>query len=129
MAMRGQSLLSVFVAAAMAVLAAVDARAQNENSWFPLKADDGTDVVNYRVPVELESQIEALPGIVTIGNPHGDVTLVARTRSPASSNPSAPATRSCADQAADNRRMLVAALPAAAMRRRASRIGSMATAM
>ena len=72
----GKSLLSVFVAAAMAVLAAVDARAQNENSWFPLKADDRTDVVNYRVPVELESQIEALPGTVSVGNPHGDVTLV-----------------------------------------------------
>jgi protein-disulfide isomerase len=75
-AIRGTLLLFVFIAAAMALLSAASVRAQNESSWYALKADDGSDVVNYRVPVELESQIEELPGIVIAGNPHGDVTLV-----------------------------------------------------
>src|SRR5271166_289321 len=76
MAMRGKPLLCLFVAVAIALLSTVGTRAQSESSWYPLKADDGTDVVNYRVPVELESRIEALPGIVIVKNPHGDVTLV-----------------------------------------------------
>jgi protein-disulfide isomerase len=76
MPMRRRSLLFVLITAAMAILWAANAQAQSESSWYPLKADDGSDVVNYRVPVELESQIEELPGIVTVGNPHGDVTLV-----------------------------------------------------
>ena len=47
-----------------------------QDAWFALKGEDGTPVANHRVPVELESQIESLPGIVVVGNPHGDVTLV-----------------------------------------------------
>jgi protein-disulfide isomerase len=76
MVMRGKPLLSFLVAVMIALLSTIGARAQNDGSWYPLKADDGTDIVNYRVPVELESQIDALPGIVTVGNPHGDVTVV-----------------------------------------------------
>lgn len=57
------------------ILVPAAARAQNETSWYPLKAEDGSPVVNYRIPVELESEIEKLPGIVIVGNPHGDVTL------------------------------------------------------
>ena len=76
MAMLRKPLLCVFAAAAIALLSPAGARAQDENSWYPLKADDGSDVVNYRVPVELESRIEALPGVVIVGNPRGDVTLV-----------------------------------------------------
>lgn len=74
--MRGKSFLHIFAAVAIVLLSAAGARAQSEGSWYPLKADDGTDIVNYRVPVELESQIAALPGVVTVGNPRGDVTLV-----------------------------------------------------
>ncbi len=74
--MRDKPFLYIFAAVAIALLSAMGAQAQSESSWFPLKADDGTDIVNYRVPVELESQIAALPGIVTIGNPRGDVTVV-----------------------------------------------------
>ncbi len=65
-------LLAVVLAA---VFLSVGARAQSADAWYPLKGDDGTAVANYRVPVELESEIEALPGIVVVGNPHGDVTL------------------------------------------------------
>jgi len=50
--------------------------AQADEGYYPIKADDGTTIANHRVPVELESQIEKLPGIVSVGNPHGDVTLV-----------------------------------------------------
>jgi protein-disulfide isomerase len=76
MATRRKLLLGVFAAAAIAFLSTAGVRAQSENSWYPLKADDGSDVVNYRVPVELESRIESLPGVVTVGNPRGDVTLI-----------------------------------------------------
>ena len=47
-----------------------------QDAWFALTGEDGTPVANHRVPVELESQIESLPGIVVVGNPRGDVTLV-----------------------------------------------------
>lgn len=46
-----------------------------DEGWYPLKADDGTTIANHRVPVELESEIEKLPGAVIVGNPHGEVTL------------------------------------------------------
>ena len=69
-------LLIFVVAIAIAfILVPAAARAQNEMSWYPLKAEDGSPVVNYRVPVELESEIEKLPGIVIVGNPRGDVTV------------------------------------------------------
>ncbi|MGA8158195.1 MAG: thioredoxin domain-containing protein, partial [Rhodoplanes sp.] len=76
MAILRKLFLCVFATAAIALLSPAGAPAQNENSWYPLKADDGSNVVNYRVPVELESRIEALPGVVIVGNPRGDVTLV-----------------------------------------------------
>ena len=50
--------------------------AQADEGYYPIKADDGEIIANHRVPVEIESKIEALPGIVVAGNPHGDVTLV-----------------------------------------------------
>ena len=50
--------------------------AQADEGYYPIKADDGTIIANHRVPVEIESQIGNLPGIVSVGNPHGDVTLV-----------------------------------------------------
>ena len=49
--------------------------ARADEGWYPIKADDGTTIANHRVPVELESQIEKLPGVVVLGNPHGEVTL------------------------------------------------------
>ncbi|HZD90858.1 MAG TPA: thioredoxin domain-containing protein, partial [Pseudolabrys sp.] len=46
-----------------------------DEGYYPIKADDGTTIANHRVPVELASQIEKLPGIIVLGNPHGEVTL------------------------------------------------------
>lgn len=60
----------------LAVLVAAPFAAQADEGYYPIKADDGTIIANHRVPVEIESQIEKLPGIVSVGNPHGDVTLV-----------------------------------------------------
>jgi protein-disulfide isomerase len=73
--MSRKPLLSLCLFAVIALLGPDAARAQNETSWYPLKAEDGSPVVNYRVPVELESEIEKLSGIVIVGNPRGDVTL------------------------------------------------------
>ena len=49
--------------------------AHADEGWYPIKADDGTAIENHRVPVELESQIEKLRGVVVLGNPRGEVTL------------------------------------------------------
>ena len=49
--------------------------ARADEGWYPIKADDGTTIANHRVPVELESEIEKLPGVIVVGNPHGEVTL------------------------------------------------------
>jgi hypothetical protein len=51
MAILGKSLLCVFAAAAIALPTRAGAWAQNDDSWYPLKADGGSDVVNYRAPV------------------------------------------------------------------------------
>lgn len=49
--------------------------ARADEGFYPIKADDGTVIANHRVPVEIESRIEHLPGVVSVGNPHGAVTL------------------------------------------------------
>lgn len=58
-----------------ATLLVVPFAAQAEG-YYPLPTDDGHAVGNHRVPVEIESRIEKLPGIVVVGNPRGAVTLV-----------------------------------------------------
>jgi protein-disulfide isomerase len=64
-----------FIAFLLLLLAsALPASAQE--TGFPLTADDGSAVANHRIPAALENQIGALPGIVAVGNPKGDVTLV-----------------------------------------------------
>lgn len=49
--------------------------ASADEGFYPIKADDGSAIANHRVPVELESRIEKLPGVVVVGNPRGEVTL------------------------------------------------------
>jgi protein-disulfide isomerase len=58
---------------AVLVFAAPFARA--DEGEYPIKADDGTVIANHRMPAELEGQIEKLPAVVVVGNPHGKVTL------------------------------------------------------
>ena len=49
--------------------------ARGEDGWYPIRSDDGAIVANHRVPVDLESLIEKLPGVVVVGNPRGEITL------------------------------------------------------
>jgi protein-disulfide isomerase len=43
---------------------------------FAIRADDGVLMSNHRISAEQAAQVVRLPGIVTVGNPQGDVTLV-----------------------------------------------------
>jgi protein-disulfide isomerase len=61
--------------ACFAVIVLSHVAAHADNAWYPIRADDGTIIENHRVPVELESKIEALPGVIVLGNPRGEVTL------------------------------------------------------
>lgn len=67
--------LARLIAAAVAIVLLPLAARADGNWYYPIKADDGSIVANHRVPVELESQIEKLPGVVVLGNPRGEVTL------------------------------------------------------
>lgn len=69
-------MLSRLAFAAVALLLAMPVAAQVGQSWYPIKAEDGSPVANHRVPVELESQLDGLAGTAVVGNPRGDVTLV-----------------------------------------------------
>lgn len=66
-------LLRSIAGAGLVLLVAFAARAGE--GFYPIKADDGSIIANHRVPAELESQIEKLPGVVVVGNPRGAVTL------------------------------------------------------
>lgn len=50
------------------------ARAQSDG-WFDIAGDDGKPMANTRLPVELTSEIEALPGVIWIGASSRAVTL------------------------------------------------------
>lgn len=68
------SRLSVLILASVFAILMPLAAAADEGD-FPIKADDGTVVANHRVAPELVGQIENLPGVIVVGNPHGKVTL------------------------------------------------------
>lgn len=55
------------------LLLAPSLRAQQ--SWYPITADDGSPVANHRVPVELTSELDELPGAVVVGNPRGTIIV------------------------------------------------------
>ena len=62
--------------AAFLLTLAIPMAALADEGAYPIKADDGTIIANHRLPAELESRIEKLPGVVVAGNPRGKVTLV-----------------------------------------------------
>jgi protein-disulfide isomerase len=49
--------------------------AHADEGFYPIMADDGTVIANHRVPVDIEAEIEKLPGVVVAGNPRGSVTV------------------------------------------------------
>ncbi|MEW6453746.1 MAG: thioredoxin domain-containing protein [Pseudomonadota bacterium] len=66
----------VSLALALALMVPVVAGAQQFGpAELPIKADDGTILTNHRVTPELMARLEKLPGLVTVGNPNGDVTM------------------------------------------------------
>ena len=67
--------LTRLIVSAFIIVVLMPLAARADEGWYPIKADDGTVIANHRVPVEIESQIEKLPGVVVLGNPHGEVTL------------------------------------------------------
>jgi protein-disulfide isomerase len=68
------SRLAILVCAALlvALLAPV---LHAQDAWYPIKADDGSPVANHRLPVELTTQLDALPGTVVVANPKGSISL------------------------------------------------------
>ena len=54
------------------VIAATSGRtsvlAQDVEQWFPLVGEDGRPVANMRLPVELTSEVETLPGAIWLGS-------------------------------------------------------------
>ena len=46
-----------------------------EDGWYSLKGDDGKPVSNTRIPVELSSEIEHLPGVIWIGSKGAAATI------------------------------------------------------
>jgi protein-disulfide isomerase len=64
-------LIAIAVFAFAAVLAA-----RADEGEFPIKADDGTVIANHSLTAEVEKQVSKLPGVIPVGNPQGDVTLL-----------------------------------------------------
>jgi len=52
------------------------AGAQDVGQWFPLVGDDGRAVANTRLPVELTTEVEDLPGALWLGSDRRDLMLV-----------------------------------------------------
>jgi protein-disulfide isomerase len=52
------------------------ASAQDGEQWFALSDDTGRPVPNLRLPVELTSEVEVLPGAIWIGSDRRDYTIV-----------------------------------------------------
>lgn len=65
----------------MAVSAALatgigQARAETGAGWYAIRSDEGTPVQNLRLPVELFSEVDELPGLIRVGSEAADVTFV-----------------------------------------------------
>lgn len=61
---------------AAALSAAACAPAFAQDAWFPLLGQDGREVPNFRIPVEIETEIGELDHVFAIGPEDADVTLV-----------------------------------------------------
>ncbi len=65
----------ILAAAALVQASLLPGTAGAQDGWYAITSDKGEAVQNFRVPVELGSEIERLPGAVVVGNPRGDVTI------------------------------------------------------
>ncbi|QCI65568.1 DsbA family protein [Phreatobacter stygius] len=66
-------LIATGAVAAMAPMAVPASGA--DDAWFPLRGPDGREVSNFRVPVELETEIAELDNGFSIGSESPDITL------------------------------------------------------
>lgn len=68
-----RQLVSGLAAATAAVQAGTSAA---QEPWFAVTGDDGKPVQNMRVPVEITSELEELPGIIWVGTTSPEITLI-----------------------------------------------------
>lgn len=73
--MSGLNRRTLLLAGAGALLA-TGAQAQSPNSWYDLKDMDGALLPNLRLPVELTTRLEQLPGVFWTGAAQPNVTIV-----------------------------------------------------
>ena len=64
------------IAIVFCVVAGGAVAAQFGASQYPIKADDGEPISNFRLSADLSARLAKLPGQVAVGNLQGDVTLV-----------------------------------------------------
>ena len=63
--------------ASVAALASGYGRAHAQpEGWYPITSDAGQPVPNLRLPVELTSEVDELPGLIRVGSAGADVTIV-----------------------------------------------------
>jgi protein-disulfide isomerase len=64
------------LAALMFCVLALVPPARADDNAYPINGEDGTPVLNHKVPEDALAVLQKLPRAVTVGNPNGDVTLV-----------------------------------------------------
>src|SRR3954463_1569892 len=50
--------------------------AQSTDQWFAVTSDDGKPVPNMRLPVEVASEVDELQGVIWVGLPSREITLI-----------------------------------------------------
>jgi protein-disulfide isomerase len=68
-------MLARFAALVLWVFVFAPAAGAQDNA-YPINGEDGTPVLNHRVPEDALAVLQKLPRAVIVGNPNGDVTLV-----------------------------------------------------
>ena len=58
------------------LIAGVRRASAQSDGWFPITSDEGKPVANLRLPVELFSEVDELPGLIRLGSGTPEVTLV-----------------------------------------------------
>jgi protein-disulfide isomerase len=61
---------------ALSALAGGALAAQFGPSQYPIRADDGDEIANFTLSPDISAELAKLPGLVPVGNPQGDVTLL-----------------------------------------------------
>lgn len=67
---------ALFAGMAGLAVPALPGRAMAQGAWYPIAGADGREVQNFRVPVELQTEIMALDNAVLLGARDADITLI-----------------------------------------------------